>query len=414
MLKDLIKGDTLEFVKSHLFLSIIGSALGILSTAAFFILISRYLDQVFLAKFSISILFFFSILQISLLGLDQNIIAHSKTLYSQKIIFDKKAFLLIGSLTISLIFFSIIFKLKEIFIIEIYLNDFIILNIAVIIALICRVLQAYLQSSSKLLENARTNFIRYTGYAIFIIFWLKNTQINILYFFLFSELLALLYLVYRIFFCIGFNYSKSDKKLNLKYLYLGISQFSYESLFKLDLLTISIFGTQKLLILYTILSNIIEGIINFLSVTHPMVHNFMNKHKINKVETEEQKLMKYINYFSIMILLMILPAYIVFNFAVFLEFPKKDLFLIACFFAVLLIFFRKVFLFFFFFSINNKPLSQFSYSILMAISNLALNIILFQIIGVYGIAIATLLVYFFANLFIRNRLKKYKSHLNFV
>ena len=402
------------FIKSHLFLSILGSFIGVSSTAIFFILIPIFLDQIFLAKFSLGILFFFGLLQLSLIGLDQNIIAHSQNLSSKKVIFDNKLLLLIISIIICIFFFFVIFQLKKIFIIELYFDDFIILNVAVIFGLICRVLQAYLQASSKLLENAKANLSRYLGYVLYLIYWVSNTEINILHFFLFGELIALFYLVFIIFFSIGFKYSVTTKRLNIKYLILGFSQFTYESLFKLDLLTISIFGTQKLLIMYTILSNILEGIINFISVAHPMIHNFMNKFKIDKVAPKDLKLIGYINHISILVLLMLLPTYMMFNYAVFYEFPEKNLIIIAFSFSIFLIFFRKVFLFFFFFSINNMPLNQFSFSFSMFISNLILNIILFKLIGIYGIVVATLLVYFFANIFINYYLKKYKSIINFL
>ena len=105
-------------------------------------------------------------------------------------------------------------------------------------------------------------------------------------------------------------------------------------MFKLDLLTISIFGNQKILIYYTILSNVLEGVINFVSVSHPMIHNFMNKFKSNEVQDEDIKLMNYINYFSIFILILIVPFYLFFNYLVFLEFVKTDFLLIALIFLL--------------------------------------------------------------------------------
>ena len=240
MLLNFKKKEINIFFKSHLFLSICGSILGVFSTAIFFILISKFLDQIFLAKFSLSILFFFSILQISLMGLDQNIIAHSKTLNSKKIIFDQKIKLVSItipiSIAVSICLFLIIFSLKNIFIISLHVHDFIILNISVILGLLCRVFQAYLQASSKLFQNAQANLFRYLGYLSFMIIWVFNLDLNILFYFLFGEIFALIFLLILIFFKIGYKYSIKIKEYNFKYLYLGISQFSYESLFKLDLL----------------------------------------------------------------------------------------------------------------------------------------------------------------------------------
>ena len=402
------------FFKSHLFLSICGSILGVLSTSIFFIFIFKFLDQIFLAKFSLSILFFFSILQISLMGLDQNIIAHSKTLNSKKIIFDQKIKLISITIPISILFYFILYKLKNIFVVELLINDFIILNSSVILGLFSRVLQAYLQASSKLIENAKANFCRYLGYLIFVVIWLFNKDINILYYFFYGEVLALIFLSILIVLNVGFKYSNKIKNYNVKYLYLGISQFSYESLFKLDLLTIAIFGNQKLLLTYTILSNVIEGIINFLSVTHPMIHNFMNRFKIDQFSKKDLNLMNYINKFSILILFMIFPSYFLFNYLVFAEFPENNLILVALLFSFLLIFFRKVFLFFFYFSINNKPEKQFIFSLSMVIGNFILNILLFKYFGLYGIVAATLMTYFFSTIYISNYLKKYKKVLNFI
>ncbi len=414
MLLNLKKKEINIFLKSHLFLSICGSILGIMSTAIFFILISKFLDQVFLAKFSLSILFFFSVLQISLMGVDQNIIAHSKTLDSQKIIFDQKIKLLFISIAVSIFFYLILYKLKNIFIINLHIYDFIILNISVILGLLCRVFQAYLQASSKLLQNAQANLFRYLGYLSFMIIWIFNINLNILFFFLIGEIFAFIFLLILIFIKIGYKYSIKIKKYNFKYLYLGISQFSYESLFKLDLLTIAIFGNQKLLILYSVLSNIIEGMVNLLSVAHPMIHNFMNRYKISKISKRDLNLMNYINIFSIFIFIMILPTYFVLNYLIFIEFPNYELIFIATLFSFLLIFFRKVFLFFFFFSINNMPEKQFLFSSSMTIGNFILNIFLFFYFELLGIVFATLTTYFISKLYISNFLQKYKKAINFL
>ena len=414
MLLNLKKKEIHVFLRSHFFLSICGSIMGVLTTAIFFILISRYLDQILLAKFSLSILFFFGVLQISLMGVDQNIIAHSKTLNSKKIIFDQKIKLLFVSIGVCIFIYFILYFLKDIFIVELLINDFIILSFSVILGLLCRVLQAYLQASSKLLENAQVNFCRYFGYLLFVIIWIFKKDLNILFYFFVSEILTLSLLLILIFFNIGFKYSYKIKNYNIRYLYLGISQFSYESLFKLDLLTISILGDQRLLIAYTVLSNVIEGIINFLSAAHPMIHNFMNRFKFNQIYKKDLVLMKYINIFSICILIMIFPAYLIFNYFVFIKFPEYDLILVALVFSFLLIFSRKVFLFFFFFSINNMPEKQLKFSLLMFLGNFISNIILFNYVGLYGIVFATLATYFISAIYISHFLKKYKKVLNFV
>lgn len=409
-----LKRHLIDFFKSHIFISILGSFLGIFSTAIFFILLSRYLDHIYLAKFSLALLFFFATQQISLIGIDQNIIANTKYLKSKIIIIDNKIFLLIYSILFSILIFTLIYFVRKIFVIELNLPDFVILNISVILSLMNRTFQGYLQSCSKLFANAWVNFTRYLGYMIFIFIWFLKKELNILFFFLFSELFAFLIIVLITFFIIGFEYSNKKIPYNLKYTYLGFSQFSYESMFKLDLLTISIFGNQKILIYYTILSNVLEGVINFVSVSHPMIHNFMNKFKSNEVQDEDIKLMNYINYFSIFILILIVPFYLFFNYLVFLEFVKTDYLLIALIFSSLLIFFRKVFLFYYFFSINNDPLAQLYFSMMMLIFNLSLNILLFKTIGIWGIAVATLLTYFVSNIYINKYIIKYRDILKFI
>lgn len=414
MFLKLKKREIRAFFKSHLFISICGSIIGVLSTAIFFILISKNLEQIFLAKFSLSILFFFSVLKISLMGLDQNIIAHSKSLNAKKIIFDQKIKLLFIPIGVSISIYSILYVFKDIFIVDFFVSDFLILNLSVILGLLCRTLQSYLQASSKLLENAKANLCRYLSYLLFIIIWIFNNDLNIMFYFFVGEILTITFLMFSIFLNIGFKYSHKIKNYNIKYLYLGISEFSYEGLFKLDLLTIAIFGNQKLLVTYAILSNVIEGIINFLSIAHPMINNFMNRFKYDQVLKKELVLMKYMNIFSILILLMIFPAYFIFNYFVFMKFPQYELIIIAILFSSLLILFRKVFLFFFYFSINNAPQKQLKFSLLMFLGNFIFNIVLFNYIGLFGIVISTLVVYFLSTIYISAFLKIYKKVLNFV
>jgi Na+-driven multidrug efflux pump len=52
-----------------------------------------------------------------------------------------------------------------------------------------------------------------------------------------------------------------------------------------------------------------------------------------------------------------------------------------------------MFLFFFAFSMCQKPMIQLIFSIAFVVCNLILNIILFNLIGVFGLAVATALTY---------------------
>ncbi|MDA7474212.1 hypothetical protein N8952_01685, partial [Candidatus Pelagibacter ubique] len=142
--------------------------------------------------------------------------------------------------------------------------------------------------------------------------------------------------------------------------------------------------------------------------------NFMNRFKFNQIYKKDLVLMKYINIFSICILITIFPAYLIFNYFVFIKFSEYDLILVALVFSFLLIFSRKVFLFFFFFSINNMPMKQLKFSLLMFLGNFILNVLLFDYIGLYGIVFATSTTYFISAIYISYFLKKYKKVLNFV
>ena len=403
----LYKKKIKDLFKSHLFISFVGIIFGSLITVIFFILISKYLNEIYLAKFSLGLLFFFGITQLSLIGLEQNIIANSNSIDPKILFFDKKIILILFAIFISIILCVILFLCKDIFIIPILFQDIVILNIAIIVAVTNRTIQAYIQSCSRLYENAIINFLRYLGYLIFLIKWLFDNSINILTFFLIGELVALFSVIVIILFKIPIQYIRKKITFNLDYSFLGLSQFSYESLFKLDLLTISILGTQKMLITYTILSNVIEGMVNFLSATHPAVNNYMSKFKYNNITNKDKKFMTYIDKFSIFSLLAIFPCYFIFHYAVFDTNPELLFMLMAFLFSVCLIYFRKLFLFFNYFSINNLPFYQFIYGIFLITTNMILNFILFKFMNILGILLATFITYLIAYFFIKNNIKKY-------
>ena len=404
---ELYKKRIKDLFKSHLFISFVGIIFGSLISVIFFILISKYLNEIYLAKFSLGLLFFFGIVQLSLIGLEQNIIANSNSINPKILFFDKKIILILLAIFISIILCVILFLFKDIFIIPILFQDIVILNIAIIVAVINRTIQAYIQSCSRLYENAIINFLRYFGYLIFLIVWLFDNSINILTFFLIGELVALFSIFVIILFKIPTEYKSKKITYNLNYSFLGLSQFSYESLFKLDLLTISILGTQQMLITYTILSNVIEGMVNFLSVAHPSVNNYMSKFKFNNITNKDKKLMTYIDKFSIFSLLAIFPCYFIFHYAVFDTIPELLFMLMAFLFSMCLIYFRKLFLFFNYFAINNLPFYQFMYGIFLITTNMILNFVLFEIMNILGILLATFITYVIAYFFIKKNIKKY-------
>ena len=100
--------------QSHLFISFVGIIFGSLITVIFFILISKYLNEIYLAKFSLGLLFFFGITQLSLIGLEQNIIANSYSIDPKILFFDKKIILILFAIFISIILCMILFFFRDI------------------------------------------------------------------------------------------------------------------------------------------------------------------------------------------------------------------------------------------------------------------------------------------------------------
>ena len=67
---ELYKKRIKDLYKSHLFISFVGIIFGSLISVIFFILISKYLNEIYLAMFILGLLFFFGIVQLSLIGLE--------------------------------------------------------------------------------------------------------------------------------------------------------------------------------------------------------------------------------------------------------------------------------------------------------------------------------------------------------
>ena len=194
-------------------------------------------------------------------------------------------------------------------------------------------------------------------------------------------------------------------------IFLSISQFSYQSLFKIDILTISILGNARLVILYAILSNVIEGIINFVTTFHASMNNFILKNKNKQITRADIK-----NYLSVdkivqSLILLIFPSYLIFNYLVFSEFPKINFILIIFLFSFSIFLSKKLFLFFYIYSLYENPVKQFIFSFSFLLTNLIFNIILFKYIGIIGIALATSFSYLSFNLIINKEIEKKKFKL---
>lgn len=381
--------------ENHLILSTLASAFGLVVVTIIFIIANYSNNANIIAEFSIFFVIFFSISLLSLLGNDQEVIAKSKNINNHKniIYIDQKIYKIFYGILLSTIIFFIVSK--NIKYLEVDINSFqiLILYIAVNISLFCKNIQSYLQASSKLFENAFLDFSRQFGYFIFMAFWIYK-KIDIAYFFLFGELVVFFSILY-LYFCerVKVIYEKSDKTFDNRYLIIGVSQFAYQSIFKLDVLVIGILGNTKMLIFYAILSNVIEGILNFLTTYHPFCNNLIVKLKNNKIINKDIQSLKNIKKVSSFLILLILPSYLLLNFLVFHEIPIDELLLVCFLLMIAAISFKKLFLFFYFFSMTQRPFLQLIFSISFMLTNLILNVILFKIYGVMGIGLATFVTY---------------------
>jgi hypothetical protein len=164
--------------------------------------------------------------------------------------------------------------------------------------------------------------------------------------------------------------------------------------------------------MYAILSNVIEGIVNFITTFHPSMNNFIIKNKQNIIKKQDIN-----NYFSInkiadLLIILILPAYLIFNYLIFFKMPEISFFLIVCILAISIFISKKLFLFYFIFSLYEKPFTQLFFSIFFLSTNLILNIIFYKNIGIIGIALATSFSYLLFNTIIIRELKNKKFKLN--
>lgn len=401
------------FNSKHLAISFTGTILGIITTVILFLHAMINDQEIVIAKFSIFLLIFFGTSILCMLGNDIEILAKTNNLRKKKIIIDNKIFKLILSLILNILLFLIYNHFFHIFVIEITFDELLVIHIAIFLSNLNRTFQSYIQSSSKLLTNSILDFSRYVGYAFFLIFWIFKKFQFVSFIFLIGESVTFISLLSFII----FNYSQftfENKKINFKlnYFLLSFSQFAYQGLFKIDILTLALFGNLKLIILYAILSNVVEGIVNFITSFHPAMNNLILKNKKNLISKNDIN-----NYFSIkkissFLIILIIPSYLIFNYLVFFDFPEFIFLVIVLFLSISVFISKKLFLFYYVYSLYEKPFNQFLFSIGLLMSNFILNIILFKLIGLLGIAIATSMSYILFNFIIINELKKKKLIFN--
>ena len=188
-----------------------------------------------------------------MIGNDLEILAKSKNLNQKEIIIDAKVFKLFISLFINIFFYFLYSSNLDMFVVEFSKSSLILIHIAILLNNFNKTFQSYIQSSSKLLANSIIDFSRYSGYFIFLIYWILDLINELSLMFIIGEFLTLIsILTYLLFNSKNVLYEKKKLNIDLNYLFLSISQFSYQSLFKIDILTISILGNARLVILYAI------------------------------------------------------------------------------------------------------------------------------------------------------------------
>lgn len=401
----LIKVLDFKNIPYHIYISIIASCIGIIASVIFYIYSANFLLDLELAKFSIFIVIFFSFLYLSLLGNDQEIISNSKDLKSKYIIINKRIFRIVPSYILSFLLFYLLKSHKNIFIFELSDNELNILYISILLGLFNRTIQSFCQGSSKLIENSILDLSRNFGYLFFVFFWIFIEIRNVSFFFLIGEFLVFFTVVFYIFFFKkNIKYKKKNIYFSYDYLTLGISQFSYQCIFKLDIITLSIFGNIQLVILFSILSNVVEGIVNFLNTFHPAANNFMVK-KINMISVKkDNKVIHKIKNLSTYLILLIIPFYILFNLIVFKKIPSNDFLITAAVLSTSILISKNLFIFFYFFSMSNKPINQLIFSLTLFSMILVLNVFLFQIFNILGIAISNFITFILYNYYLNKKL----------
>jgi hypothetical protein len=398
-------------IEKHLAISILSTIIGIIVVTIIFVVSNLLENKNLIAEFSVLFVIYFSISLICLLGNDHEILANSNFLGNKKnIIFvDEKIFKVFFGIILSGLVFYFINKYIYYLKIDINANQLKILFYSSVLFLLNKNIQSYCLASSLLLQNALIDLLRAFGYVFFLIAWLINNSLNIALIFLFGEIFIIIFLPFYFFFNnFKINFIIKKLKFDFNYLIIGISQFSYQSIFKLDILILSVLGNYNLVILYTILSNVIEGLVNFFATFHPSCNNYMlkkyNKIPINKKENDNIKIILKI---CMVLIFLIMPSYFILNIVILNQFPNLNFQIMCLILTISLMISRKMFLFFFVFSMCQKPITQLFFSIAFIICNLISNIILFNLIGIFGLAVATSLTYvifFILHNFLFNRI----------
>lgn len=396
-------------ISKNLLISLMGNILGVITAVILFIVLSYSGYEELIAKFSLLFIVYFGFSILCLHGNDIEIIATSKNLKAELIIIDNRLFRYATCLLLNLFFFFLIINLKKNFVINITLEDLIIIHIAIAFNNLNKFFQAFFQASSKLVLNSLVDFLRYVGFFIFLLLIETVFKFQISYFFLAGEICAFSFIV-LVLFKEKFKYrNKNFKPFTGKYSLSCFSHFSYQGILKLDVLVLSIISDPKIIVLYSIVSNVVEGVINVVSSFHPFIHNYVLKNNSKIDVNKEYKNIKFIKKIITLIAILLIPAYLILNYLIFLKFPNSTFILIIIILSLSILLAKKLFMFFNYFSLNKKPIKQFTFSISFLFTNLILNVIFYNFFKELGIALATSFSYCLFYFILNIKLKDIKT-----
>ena len=180
------------FHSKHLLISFCGTIFGIFSTVILFFFSVFNNEELIIAKFSVFLLIFFGTSILCMIGNDLEILAKSKNLNQKKIIIDAKVFKLFISLFINIFLYFLYSNNLDMFVVEFSKSSLLLIHIAILLNNFNKTFQSYIQSSSKLLANSIIDFSRYSGYFIFLIYWILDLINELSLMFIIGELLTLI------------------------------------------------------------------------------------------------------------------------------------------------------------------------------------------------------------------------------
>lgn len=400
-----------NFKEVHLYLSSLANVIGIFATLLLFYSWGSKQEFSEIGTFAILSSGYFLASQIATFGVDLSILSGKDLDLKGRIAIDNRfLFGFLAFIINAIVFFPVIYF------------DFLAsqgisnLNIFLIWAassmyVINQVTMAFIQRAELLNLNSIIYASKHLGFLLGAILILFTDQVIGL-FFLSGEIIALTSsLVYCTtnFKNIIYRADNLFKLYKKSYFFSGFSQFTYSGLFKVDTFVLFFIADLRTLGVYSILSAVCEGLINFKTAFHPAIHNYFRKCIYSHEQVDTSSSVKKIYIISRYIGVSILPAYIILHLVMFTSIPVIDMVLGAIALALTLTFTNKLFLHYFFFSILGQPKRQLIFSILIIVCNALLDIVLYQMMGLFGIALATSLSYFIFHLILMLFTKEYLS-----